>query len=135
MKIHQYLILIICVSLIGACDYNDNRLKIKNNGNHAVAFEYSLDTILDKETNNISFYIRDKILPGAIVSKSKPGSTQGWTFVIQNSNNKKLNIFIINIDTLLKYNDWEYIRNHKLYKRYSLTEEELKKLDWIIEYP
>lgn len=51
------------------------------------------------------FNIRDKILPGAIVSKSKPGSIQGWTIVIQNSNNKNLNIFIINVDTLLKYND------------------------------
>jgi hypothetical protein len=91
---------------------------------------------LEKRANdNIPFYIREKILPGETKSKSKPGSTQGWPFLIQRSNNKKLNVFIINIDTLLKYNDWEYIRNHRLYKRYSFTEEELKRINWIIEYP
>ncbi|HQI60477.1 MAG TPA: hypothetical protein PK352_12090 [Tenuifilaceae bacterium] len=136
MKLHLFLILIILVSIAGTCDYNDNRLNIKNNSNHAIAFDYSIDTTLEKRANdNIQFYIREKILPGETKSKSKPGSTQGWPFLIQRSNNKKLNVFIINIDTLLKYNDWEYIRNHRLYKRYSFTEEELKRINWIIEYP
>lgn len=136
MKLHVYLILISLVLFAGTCDYNDSKLKIKNNSNYAIAFDYSLDTIMEQRANNnIPFFIRDKIMPGETTSKSKPGSNQGWTFVIQHSNNKKLNVFIVNVDTLLKYNDWEYIRNHRLYKSYSFTEEELNRMNWIIEYP
>ncbi len=135
-KLHRFLILIVFVSFAGTCDYNDNRLKIRNNSNYAIAFDYSLDTILEQRSNdNIPFYIRDKTLPGETTSINKPGSTRGWPFLIQSSNNKKLNVYIISVDTLLKYNDFEYIRSHRLYKRYSLTEEELNRINWIIEYP
>ena len=30
---------------------------------------------------------------------------------------------------------WEYIRTHRLYQRYSFTEEELDRINWIVEYP
>lgn len=80
MKLHQFLILLVLVSFVGACDFYDERLNIKNNSNYAIAFDYS-------------------------------------------------------IDTLLKYDDWEYIRTHRLYQRYSFTEEELNRINWIIEYP
>lgn len=136
MKIKLIVVLILFITLAGTCDYNDNRLMIRNNSDHAIAFDYSLDTILEKRNNeNIAFYIRDKILPGETVAKNKPGSTNSWSFLIQKSNNKKLNLFIISIDTLTKYNNWEYIRNNRLYKRYELTEEELNKKNWIVEYP
>lgn len=126
--------MILLVSFAGTCDYSDSRLLIKNNSEYAIAFDYSLDTILEKRSN-IDFYIRDKIMPGETVAKTKPGSTNGWPFLIQKSHNKKLNLFIINVDTLIKYNNWDYIRNNRLYKRYELTEEELNRNDWIVEYP
>ena len=121
--------------LAGTCDYTDNRLKIKNNSNFAIALDYSTDTILVQEIKKIDAIISDKIMPGEIVNQSLPGSSNAWPFLIKRSKNNKLNIFIFNIDTLLKYNNWEYIRNQRLYKRYELSEEELNKSDWIVEYP
>jgi|GEM_PF-1761484 len=133
MKLHQFLILLALVSLAGACDFNDDRLNIKNNSNHAIAFDYSIDTTLRRnQIYNIPFYIEGKILPGETIAQTIPMS---WPSLIYRSNNKKLNVFIISIDTLLKYDDWEYIRTHRLYQRYSFTEEELNKMNWIIEYP
>jgi hypothetical protein len=121
--------------LAGTCDYNDNRLKIKNNSAYDIAFDYSTDTILEQDFINFNSIINDKIMPGELANQLLPGSTNAWPFLIKKSKNNKLNVFIFNYDTLLKYNDREYIRNHKLYKRYSLTEEELNQINWIIEYP
>ena len=136
MKLHQFLILLVLVSFVGACDFYDERLNIKNNSNYAIAFDYSIDTTLEKkQIYDIPSYIVEKILPGETKSQSIFGSTQGWPFLIQRSNNNKLNVFIISIDTLLKYDDWEYIRTHRLYQRYSFTEEELNRINWIVEYP
>ena len=136
MKLHQFLILLVLVSFVGACDFYDERLNIKNNSNYAIAFDYSIDTTLEKkQIYDIPSYIVEKILPGETKSQSIFGSTQGWPFLIQRSNNNKLNVFIISIDTLLKYDDWEYIRTHRLYQRYSFTEEELNRTNWIVEYP
>lgn len=134
MKINLILAIVVLVTFAGTCDYNDSRLLIKNNSEHAITFDYSLDTVLEKRSN-LDFYIRDKIMPGETVAKTKPGSTNSWPFLIQKSNNKRLNLFIINIDTLTRYNDWEYIRNNRLYKRYELTEEDLNRSNWIVEYP
>lgn len=121
--------------LAGTCDYTDNRLKIKNNSSYSIAFDYSTDTVLEPEIKNVNAVISDKIMPGKIADQSLPGSTNAWPFLIKKSKNNKLNVFIFNVDTVLKYNDWEYIRNHRLYKRYSITEEELKRTNWTIEYP
>ena len=133
MKLHQFLILLALVSLVGACDFYDERLNIKNNSNYAIAFDYSIDTTLEKnQIYNIPYYIENKILPGETIAQTIPMS---WPSLIYRSNNKKLNVFIISIDTLLKYDDWEYIRTHRLYQRYSFTEEELDRINWIIEYP
>ncbi len=133
MKLHQFLILLVLVSFVGACDFYDDRLNIKNNSNYAIAFDYSIDTTLEKkQIYNIPYYIENKILPGETIAQTIPMS---WPSLIYRSNNKKLNVFIISIDTLLKYDDWEYIRTHRLYQRYSFTEEELNKMNWIIEYP
>ena len=46
MKIKLIVVLILFITLAGTCDYNDNRLMIRNNSDHVIAFDYSLDTIL-----------------------------------------------------------------------------------------
>ena len=91
-----------------------------------------MDTILDDTENKIEFFIGDKIPPHVTARKFRPGS---WSQQIRNSRNTKLNLFIIQLDTLLKYRDWEYIRTNRVYKRYEYTEEELNKKGWVIEYP
>lgn len=134
MKLHLSLIVVLTI-VVNACDYSDNRLCIRNASNHPIAFDYSLDTTLAESANDIQLLIRDKILPGKTVRQDKPGSTQAWIFLIQNSNNKKLNVFIFDVDTVLKYNNLEYVRTHRLYKRYEFTEQELERMNWTVEYP
>ena len=134
MKLRFYLIGIILFFAAGACDFNDSRLSIKNNSNHAIVFVTSLDTNM-QYSNNIPYYIENKILQGETGTKTQRGSTNAWSLSIRRSNNKKLNIFIVNVDTLIKYNDFGYINTRKLYKRYEFTEEDLDRKNWIIEYP
>jgi hypothetical protein len=62
------------------------------------------------------------------------GSENGWPFLIQRSKNKRLNVFFINVDTIIKYQDWNHIRESKKYCRKEYTLEELEKTKWIIEY-
>lgn len=46
-----------------------------------------------------------------------------------------LNLFIFCYDTLVKY-DWDVIRSkYKILKRYDLSLEDLKRLNWIVTYP
>ena len=134
MKLHFYLIVLILFFATGACDFNDIRLSVKNNSNHAIVFVTSLDTNI-QYSNNIEYYIDNKILPGEIGNKTQRGSTNAWSLSIRRSKNKKLNVFIISVDTLTKYNNWENIVTRKLYKRYEFTEEDLDRINWIIEYP
>lgn len=123
------------ISLI-SCDYNDNRLNIKNNSNETIIFNYSSDTIFETANPEIINNLKkDPIFPDELVEKDMRGSKIGWSKVIYNSKNKKLNVFIINYDTLDKYNDLDYIKNNKLFERYEYTEEYLNKNNWIITYP
>lgn len=136
MRLHIFLIVILLIALAGTCDYSDNRLVIKNNSEVAITFDYSIDTVMEERSNgNIAFFIRDKILPGETSIKTKPGSTNGWSFLIQKSVNNRLNVFIIEVDTLLKYNDWGYIKKNDLFRRYQFSEDELNRKNWVIEYP
>jgi hypothetical protein len=125
----------IIIMLIIACDYTDNKLKVKNNSSETICFVHDMDTILDNQESDIYYFNRNCIVPGEISSQVAFGRPYEWSDEINRSKNKKLNVFIINHDTLLKYNDWQYISINKLFKRYEYTEEELNKNNWIIEYP
>lgn len=127
-------ILIIIVIIFISCDYFDNRLKIKNNSNYAIAFDFSQDTIFNS-INNVQAVLNNNIQPIGIKYFSMPGSRRSWSNYINNSKNKKLNIFIFSVDTLYKFYNWNYIISNKLYKRYEFTEDELDKMNWTIEYP
>lgn len=127
------LFLIILIGFL-SCDYYDSRLIIQNNGDHEICFIYAHDTILDPVSNNIEYYLMEKITPGETSIETLPGKNS-WNILMQKSKNKKLNVFFIELDTMLKYNDWQYIRNNKLYHRYEYSEEELNVMNWLIEYP
>lgn len=131
-------IVLACCLLISlySCDYTETRLKVKNNTNETIIFDYSSDTILrTDDTNRINTLKWDKIFPGELCVKKKFGDLTAWSGVIYKSKNKKLNVFIINYDTLLKYNDLDYIKNNKLFMRYEYSEEYLNNNNWIITYP
>lgn len=134
-KILLLLFSISLVAIIYSCDKTEVSLKLKNNSKYAVSFDSALDTIPDSVSIDMQILIRDQILPGTTVTMIKPGDSEGWLSLIQNSTNNKLNVFIMNIDTLKRYESWKYIRKNKLYKHYEYTEEELNKKGWVIEYP
>lgn len=64
-----------------------------------------------------------------------PGSINGWPFLIKRSINNKLNVFILEVDTILKYRDWQVILEKRLYHRYEYSEIDLNKSKWVIVYP
>jgi len=129
-------VLVVLLLLFCTCDYYDIRLQIKNNSNYSIAYFCSLDTLIEfNGEESIQFLISNQVTPGDFGTRPKPGSTQAWTFFIQNSKNKKLNVFFVRIDTLEKYNDWGIIKKNRLYKKYSFSEEELNRIDWTIGYP
>lgn len=129
----KYILNFILLLLLSGCDYGDNRLKIKNHSKNDIAFVFSSDTILDK-IHNIDVLIREKIRPGGTVNQIMLGGPKAWSFLIKNSNNKKLNAFIFNIDTLSRYSDLKYIIKNRRYIRYEFTEKKLEELNWEIIY-
>jgi hypothetical protein len=136
MKPNLILILAGLLVFAGTCDYNDNRLQVKNNSKEVITVDFSEDIILENRINdNIKFFIRDKILPGETLRKTMPGSDNGWPFLVQRSVNNRLNVFFINVDTLSKYNDWRLIRERELYIRKEYTIEELEKNNWVVQFP
>jgi hypothetical protein len=137
---------ILFVSLIiTSCDYYDSRLIIKNNGKNDIIVAYdisNLDTTMKIDTDklnpkyeNVAYYLTNIISPNNQRRFTKPGSLKSWSFYINKSINNKLNIFIIDADTLLKYNCLDSIIIKNLYKKYSFTETELNKQRWLIDYP
>jgi len=143
MKKNLILKIAIMLNLFTSCENYDDRLKIRNNSEHSICFESSYDTILDTTIMSIDFLLNRKIHSGELSPQMHPGT---WINVIKGSKNKKLNVFIIEYDTLIKYRDATrleplqqsksmYIHKNKLYQRYEFTEEELNKSNWIIEYP
>lgn len=130
------LLIVTIILLAGTCDYSDNRLKVQNNSKQGITVDFSEDTLMEERSNeNITYFIRDKIMSGETLNKTMPGSVNGWPFLIQRSKNNRLNVFFIEVDTLSKYHDWKYIKENKLYKRKEYTLVELEKRDWVIEYP
>lgn len=136
MKKYVFLLFVIFIAPIGSCDYYDNRLQVQNNSNEQITFEFSLDTVLDQGKNeDIKYLIRDGLSPGETKRQTRPGSTNAWPGFIEQSNNKKLNVFFINLDSLSKFNDWNYLREKKAFTRKEYSLEELERINWIIEYP
>ena len=101
-----YIIILSLITLLWSCDHFDDRLHYKNNSIHSIVAYCSPDTIIDS----------------IIINKF-------------HSKNNKLNVFFIELDTLLKYNSWEYIIRNRVFKKFNYTEEELNKKGWVIEYP
>jgi len=136
MKTNSFIVFIAFIVLEFSCDYNDDRLQVKNNSNENIIFDFSDDTLLELKNNeDIKFFIREKIVPGETSRQIMQGSVNGWPFLVQRSKNNRLNVFFINMDTLSKYNDWIVILKKKLYNRKEFTLEELEKNEWVIEYP
>lgn len=122
--------------ILSSCgDAVDNRLMVKNSSNKPVAVEFSNDTI-PVAINKADYYLATALQPKESRQFSQPGSNNAWALYMQMGNNKKLSVYFYDIDTIKKYSDMDYINKNKLFvNKIEISEEELNKDRWIINYP
>jgi hypothetical protein len=117
------------------CEYVDTRLKIENNSKNIVFAEISNDSII-KRVGLTEYYIKNQIKPREIKPLRMYGPKNAWHYYIQNCLNHRISIFIVDIDTILKYNDLKFILNSRRYlAKIEKTEDELNQISWIIKFP
>jgi len=120
---------ILLVFLLPACIYEwgDARLKIINRTNHEISFDYNIDTVPKYPSTK-----RDRPITYIGDTSHVPENRDNWPAAIERSNNKKLNLFIYNVDSLKKYNEIDLLIQKGIYKRFSYSREELEKSNWIV---
>lgn len=135
------LIILLIPLLSGDCNKDVNgydlRFKVKNNSNGVISiFQNSLDypdtTLFETrpflEANDYYF-----IMSGKSRSFYLTGST--WEKEFNKASNGIIMVYLINTDTLKKF-DWDSIRiNYKILQRYDLSLKDLQNRNWEIEYP
>jgi len=122
------------LTIIG-CEYTDPRLKIKNSSDKPIFVEFNNDTT-SPEMERVEFYLSRAIQAGDTQTFYKRGISKAWSYFIQTGNNKKLYIYLYDLDTVKKYSDMDFINKNRLYlNRFEFTEEELNQKNWTITYP
>lgn len=142
---------IVFVAVLGAlclgCDPSDNRLFILNKTNNQINYYcYDLNDTLDID----KFYYRygdwlDSLtaweLDSSRIENLKPNNLENialtsmrWEAIEYHSPNKKINIFFVERDTMVKYS-WREIMMLRKYKRGSYTVDYLKERNWKLSYP
>jgi hypothetical protein len=117
---------------LSACDYYDNRLRIVNHTKSKITVGTYNDTIPDfPSAGKTEFYLRRLAEPGDTLEVTEIGKN-GWPFVIARSWNKKLNLIVYSVDSLLKYQSIDTLIKKEIYERYEFSEEELKTKNWVV---
>lgn len=130
MKLKVLCCLLVFSFLLLGCDYYDKRLEVQNNTSHEIAVETFLDSIPTLyELNRTEYYLQNSINPNETERLIQMGSTKGWIFRIEKSNNNRLNLFVFQIDSLKKYGIDSLIAMG-IYDRYMFSETELDKKNW-----
>lgn len=129
MKIYSVLLIFLLMSC--AYDPGDKRLKTINKMDHEIVVYWDSDTIPKYPSiNETEVYLRYKIKRGDTLSQ--PEDDSNWPMYVRNSLNKKLNLFVYNVDTLMAYNSIDTLNAKKMYRRLEYSEQELDKLNWIV---
>lgn len=139
MKSMKILFILSLSSLGFSCQYGDNRLLLKNDSPHliSVAIASPNGRIIQ---NSIQFYLRDTIGLGITKSFSEPSNSQrnGWSIIIEESKEKKLNLFVFKFDTLYKYKNQykinQLVKENLFDTLLSYSESELDSMNWVISY-
>lgn len=127
----MYIFLIIILIIFERCDFSDNKLRVTNTKNQSIAIAFSKDSLLT-DVNLVDFYIANQINPQTTKIIYQRGS---WSNYIKGSKNNKIFFFIIDVETLKRYQSMDSIKINKLYlKIVGLTEGELNKQNWEIIY-
>lgn len=133
------------VTLFSCMDQIDDRiLKVNNESKNSIFAIVAKD---DKMKSSISYMdycesnkpeskdssiVFTKMLPNSIEQSS--GRPRSWDGLFSNTKDKKIRLFIIQIDSVKKYG-WSKVFDKNLFnKKITLTLEDLKKNDWEIVY-
>jgi hypothetical protein len=126
------LIVLVLIGFSCTMDSWDSSLQIRNKSKKAIVFVTSTDMVINR-FNNVEYYLIEPIRPDSI--KRATLFNNDWNHYIDNSYNKKLNIFFFDIDTLKKYMNMDYIVRNNLYnKKMEITKAELEKRKFIITF-
>ena len=121
-----------CIS----CDPADGKLEYYNNSNDTIFFDTSCNTDSINYPIIIQYGIEvaDNIPPKSRVSNPIMGTT--WeTFINKECKDSTLRVFFFKRD-LIRNHSKEWILKHQYFsKMYKLKVNELKKLNWKLEYP
>lgn len=145
MKVLKPLLTAFCISAIFACDYVDEReIKINNKGTAPV---FGLVAENDQMKSSISYSdYSASTQPGrgdsshvfveipSSVSGDCSGRPRSWDALAEQSKDKKIRLFIIEVDSVKKYG-WDKVFQKNIFnKKYYLTLDELEKTDWKVNY-
>jgi len=120
---------ILYLVLLCSCEYYDDRLQIVNRTGEEIAIETYSDTIPEfPSVGKTEFYWSTRILPDDTMKLTKHGKN-GWEFAISKNRNKKLNLVVYRIDSLLRYKSIDTLKK-RIYKRYELSKNELNDNNW-----
>lgn len=115
-----------------SCDYYDGRLKIINQSDKVICFDYEVDTTLDVPSiNKKEFFIRERIERGDSNNVVLPGSETKWIMKVNSGKDSTLSIFVFDYEQVLK-NDWDTLRMKKRYKRLDYKLVDLNKKNWTV---
>lgn len=140
------LISLVLLNLLIACDPADRRMKVHNLTDDYVYYLYSdIDTL--NRTYQVKLYdlfkkeVNDKVKTDTVYPNRVPPNTKqivpynsNWENDIKAIPDNEIKFFFFE-DSLLRTFTWDEIVEGQIYsKKYSLSINELKERDWIIEY-
>ncbi len=129
----KYWILILIIGVASSCSEYDNRLVLTNDTEERIMY---YDEFMNKnnfipnliDCDNGSLYYVDSKLDERITSPVV------WEDFFKENPNNLLRIYLFNKDTVAKYGKCNVLKNQMITKRYDLTLDDMKKMNWKIVY-
>ena len=110
----------------------DYRLRLVNHTSYQFGVDYNFDTIPQyPSVINTDFYFDHPVKISDTI-KMLEKSYKPWSQFFKRNKTNKLNLFIYNIDSLKKYDSIDTLIKRKIYKNLKYSEQQLKKLNWIV---
>lgn len=129
----KYLTPFILIAIHG-CDYVDDRLVLINNTSQNISFETYLDSLPDtSSTLYPDYYLSNYIMPSKQIKHDLIGSKNAWPFMIRRSKNKKLNLIVFPLDSIIKYRRMDSLIFNRAFWSYHFSEQEMEAKNWTIE--
>ena len=137
---NRYLLLLLIILMLG-CDPIDDRLFVINKSNDTIFYSLStndsvtINPIRILESKDTIYNESCIVLPDSFSKHGLIGTNEWEYFINQDCKDSNLRVFIFEKKMLVGI-PWDTIVEKQEYsKKYKFNVEELKKLNWRIEYP